>query len=331
MSLALLGGIAAAAQAVAQAIAGKLASTGQASGAAAFKHGKGVNGPDCVRTWPGGWKAGTHAKHVFEAVKAGKLMPFRWEAVRVDPRLVVWVMHDAIAIGDSPPARIPLNASNYQRLADRLGAQLGIALHFPTPKIVDAVHLAAVASGRVLAPVTRDNKGQVVSEWLDQQDKIAAAVKTAGGYPASGVLSTVGKDCTLSPELANRVGDHDVPGEPGPKLEIYGWPTYDPKKQMGHKEPHTLALAAAGYQVIQPRSNIHADLDNGESGSGGFWDYSQTERYVAGICLLDGATARLSDVYEKYPALVYDFRGAPVRKIPTRYPRVPDPSSSVKV
>lgn len=327
---ALVGGAAAA---VAQNIAGRLSSAVVHPSAAAFAHGKGKDGPKLVRGWGNGWKKETHARHLWEAVALGYLMAPRWEAVQVDPRLVVWVMHDAVALGDSPPARLPYNASTYQRLADKLGWQLGFKLLFPTPKIVDAVHLAAKASGRLVEPVNiygADREvyaGQDVDQWLRQQERIARAVKAAGGYPLVGVLSTVGKDCTLSPELADRVGDHDATGEAkGPKLEIYGWPHHDPQKKLGAlHEPHTVALAAAGYRNQQSRSTVHGDLDNGENGAGGFWDYAQTERFCAGPCLFDGALANLADVYELHPEVVYDFRGAKVRKVPTRYPRVSPP------
>ncbi|MBK8255590.1 MAG: hypothetical protein IPK82_23370 [Polyangiaceae bacterium] len=222
----------------------------------ACAHGKGANGPKLVRTWPGGWKTATHAKHIFEAVNAGLIGPLNFEPVQVGSRLIVWVMRDALAIGDSPAARIPCNQSNYQRLADKLGAQVGFKLLFPTPLIVDAVHMAAAARGQVIGdpppsiwnngkvpePQPVVNIGQNLDQWLRQLDRIGPVAK-------SGVLlSGYGKDTTVSPELVNKVGEFDSSGEAmGPKLEIYGWLTTKKQPDL----PHSAAARAARYLLFR--------------------------------------------------------------------------------
>lgn len=289
----------------------------------ACAHGKGANGPKLVRTWPGGWKTATHAKHIFEAVNAGLIGPLNFEPVQVGSRLIVWVMRDALAIGDSPAARIPCNQSNYQRLADKLGAQVGFKLLFPTPLIVDAVHMAAAARGQVIGdpppsiwnngkvpePQPVVNIGQNLDQWLRQLDRIGPVAK-------SGVLlSGYGKDTTVSPELVNKVGEFDSSGEAmGPKLEIYGWLTTKKQPDL----PHSAAARAARYFVIQARSTSHCDFDNGPAGHGGFWDYAQTVRFVADPCLLDGQRTSLAALYKTQPDLVYE--GALKRPVPVRYP-----------
>lgn len=315
--------------------------------------GKGINGIEYVRAWgkdekdpaARGWKASQHAANVFKAFNAGNVMPWRWVPVQVNdsPRLIVYVMHDAIAIGDSPPARIPLNASNYQRLADRLGKQLGKKLLAPTPKIVDMTHLAAVnGNGRAIEAVSiwgdpaepRENLGQNVAQWLRQQERIKKAVDAAGGYPTSGVLSTVGKDATTGPRLADIAKPTDASGEAvGAKMMIYGWHA-KAKPETGREGPWVPHVGAASelvkrgwLSVRQSESGKHADLDTGaDQGMGGFWDYSSVERYVLDDCLLDGKPASLSTIYTTMPGLVYVFpAGALPKPIPTRYPMLPLP------
>lgn len=329
-------GITSASQVSLAALQKTLTAAGKA-GAEKFKNGQGLDGVATVRGWSGGWKTSAHAANVFECVKQGWIGPWRWVAVQVDPRLIVMTMHDALSIGTDPHCRIPINQSGCQRLADEIGRLIGQKLLMPTPKIADAVHLhAAQGNGRAVDIVSIwndptepaapgkpevDNQGQNVAQWLRQQERISKAVKAAGGYPASGVLSTVGKDVTLSP----RVTDHAVAGDAsgdgaGPKMEIYGWH----KKLPGDVPQLAAALKAAGWLGIQqPESTKHTDSDNGRLGSGGFWDYSSVVRFVADDCLVDGKPAKLTDVYTSKPELVYCFGAATKRPIPARYPLVP--------
>lgn len=340
MSIAAVLAAAAAAAAKATALSGVVSCSAVAKG-------KGLDGIAYVRALvtAGTWTKSNHAAQVLAALRAGVLGPWRWVKVQVDPRLSVWVMHDALAVGDSPPCRIPINESGCQRLADRLGKQLGATLLLPTPRIADAVHLAAVNGGRAIEPVTiwNDpteppdpavgyvrNQGQNVAQWLRQQERLKKAVANAGGYPAGGILSTVGKDVILAPRIVDiaKPNDNSLPGgEAGAKMMIYGWhsrqkPDATPS---GPKLAHDgSALRAKGWlSVQQPESGVHADMDTGgDGGMGGFWDYSSVCRLVHGTCELDGKPALLADVYRTLPGLVY--LSAP-RAVPARYPMLPTP------
>lgn len=306
------------------------------AGATQFAKGQGLDGVAKVRNWGGGWSKSAHAANVFECVKQGWIGPWRWVAVQVDPRLVVMTMHDALSIGTDPHCRIPINQSGCQRLADEIGRVIGQKMLMPTPKIADAVHLhAAQGNGRAVdmvsiwsdpteppgPPGKSKYRGMDVEQWLRQQERISKAVKAAGGYPATGVLSTVGKDVTLSPRVTDHAVAGDTSGEAvGPKMEIYGWH----KKLAGDVPQLEVALKAAGWLGIQqPESTKHTDSDNGRLGHGGFWDYSSVVRFVADDCLLDGRPAKLTDVYTSKPELVYCFGAATKRPIPARYPLVP--------
>jgi hypothetical protein len=306
-----------------------------------------IDGITRVRNWPGGWKASEHAKNVFAAMNQGLFGPWRWVPVAVGSRLVVQVMHDALSIGNNPPCRIPINASNCQRLADRLGAQLKKKLLLPTQLIADAVHLGAVrGSGRAIACVTASafwppstgpdagekppgiNRGQYPPQWLMAQEKIRDVIKAAGGYPLSGVVSTVGKDVVLTPRTAiEAVPNHPGGEASGAKMHIYGWHTRQkplvPPSSVGPWPPQLLDLVSAGWPgITQQESGRHTDQDTGDAGGGGFWDYSSSLRLVLDDCTVDGKTAKLSDVYAQQPELVYNFQGGPRRAIPVRYPMI---------
>lgn len=348
--MSIAGILTAAASGLATATQGSLATlqaaltAGGTAGAKQFAAGQGLDGIAKVRTWPGGWTVGAHAGNVFECLKQGWIAPWRWVLVQVDPRLVVAVMHDALSIGTAPHCRIPINQSGCQRLADEIGRTIGQKLLMPTPKISDAVHLhAAQGNGRAVGMVSiwtdpteppgppgqSKYRGQDVGQWLRQQERIKKAVAAAGGYPGSGVLSTVGKDVTLSP----RITDHAVPGDSsgegtGAKMEIYGWHTAQvpvPAPSNGPYAPQLEpALRLVGWPGVQQgESTVHVDMDNGRTGHGGFWDYSSTLRLVADDCLLDGRPAKLTAVYTSQPELVYCFGAATKRAIPARYPLVP--------
>lgn len=309
----------------------------------ATAHSAGVDGIALVRNWPGGWKVSEHAKNVRECVRKGYIASWRWVPVPVDPRLTVFCASDALAIGDNPRARIPINQSGCQRLLDWLGAQMGRKLLMPTPKISDARHLACVrGAGRVIEqvsphnpgtvpePVPMGNRGQDVSQWLRQQERLRKAIDVAGGYPATGLVSTLGKDVVLSPQTVQRARPDDAAGEVGSKMLIYGWhlkaaPSVVPPgvRNLGPYPPQLPALAAAGWRSVrQQESGAHADLDNGPDGAGGFWDYSSIVVPVLDDCVLDGQLAKLSSVYVAAPELVYAFGGAPPKAIAARYPLV---------
>lgn len=311
---------------------------------AATASGAGLDGIAAVRGWPGGWKAAEHWKNIKSAMAKGMIAPWRWCPVQVGPRLVVFTMHDALSIGSSPHCRIPVNASCCQRLCDTLGAQIGRTLLIPTPMICDAVHLAATKSGRAVEkvdiwgqdppkePVIQatgrpENKGQDVDQWLRQQERIQKAVAKAGGYPASGILSTVGKDVILSAMVGDHARAGDASGEAkGAKMGIYGW--YMKTRPEGGKAPAQmpLELAAAGWLGMQqPESTKHCDMDDAQGVHGGFWDYSSVIRPVLDDCLLDGAPAKLSVIYKSSPELVYAYGIAAKRPILTRYPISPPP------
>lgn len=340
--MSLAGIIAAAGAGLAAATQGSLATlqtalnAGGLAGAKQFAAGQGLDGIAKVKGWPGGWTATAHAANVFECLKQGWIAPWRWVLVQVDPRLVVAVMHDALSIGTAPHCRIPINQSGCQRLADEIGRAIGQKLLMPTPKISDAVHLhAAQGNGRAVDMVSiwtdptepppppgsnTKYQGQNVAQWLRQQERVKKAVAAAGGYPAAGVVSTVGKDVTLSPRITDHAVVGDASGESvGPKMEIYGWHT----RQANSTPQLQAALKACGWLgVQQPESTVHGDMDNGRTGHGGFWDYSSTLRLVADDCILDGKPAKLTQVYTSQPELVYCFGALPKRPIPARYPLV---------
>lgn len=303
----------------------------------ATANGKGLDGIAAVRNWPGGWNVNQHAKNVMACVAKGWIGPWRWVPVQVDPRLTILAAHDALSIGTNPHCRIPINQSGAQRLLDELGRQAGKRMLMPTPKIADAIHLAAVKSGRAVEQVSiwkvgavpepiptgktqAENRGPDVTQWLRQQERIQKAVAAAGGYPASGCLSTTGKHLVLAPSTPDRLSATDPGEEKGPKLCIYGWN----RRKDGPRDPHLqAALTAAGWPKIeQQESFAHVDAD---TDAGIFWDYSQILVPVLDDCLVDGQPAKLSVVYQQQSELVYCFRGATPRPIPARYPRVPAP------
>lgn len=319
-----------------------LIATAVAAAAKAFSAG-GIDGIAAVRAWPGGWHASTHQKHIAEALAQNKIGPTRFVEIPVGTRLKVAVMADALAIGGNPPCRIPVCESECQRLADRIGKKLGRRLLLPTPQISDAVHLHAVrGNGRALdvvniwndptEPKPAKHLGQNVPQWLRQQERIRKAIAAAGGYPSTGVVSTVGKDVVLAPQVTDVAKPGHVGGEgTGPKMLIYGWhtkqkpavPPPPPLQNPGPWAPHDPKdLTAAGWPGVQQgESARHTDQDGP---NGGFWDYSSTVRLVLDDCTLDGKPASLAAVYLTLPELVYVFpAGAPKRAIPSRYPMVP--------
>lgn len=192
---------------------------------------------------------------IVQAVREGKAR-FEWEEVLSvvgEDRLHVSVMRDAVRFDQIPEmnwhrqpkhasartedgVRLPATANEMQQIADMLFCML------LTPKVLDLVWTQASVR---FDPVVNLGPGRIVAEQdiLAVHDEVEKKVARAGGYPARGIVASVGKYWVASNRLA-------VPGKFGRATACnYGW----------HSSGGRYRAVTPGLKVWQSEGTQHPD------------------------------------------------------------------------
>lgn len=270
-----------------------------------------ANGPELVQAWT--WRTPAAYDDLCLGAVASLWVALDW--VRLELResrdvAHVFVTADALAVGTASRVRLAPTMQGAQRILD-LFSDLGFPMGFPAPRIIDA---ARGQSRVILTPTNVPHPGSLKpADWLANQRRIEA--QRAG---RTGLVSTVGKELALFPEMAERGlptwrNPSPSPGsicEPtGPKVGFYGWHTTAPTApKTGPFEAHDPSVAGPGIHVTQPVSSCHTDP---------FHDYAQCLRPVSRLAYWNGQRADLAELYRTRPSMFH--RGA-TRPIPWRWP-----------
>lgn len=191
---------------------------------------------------------------VVEAVQNGRAR-FEWAEVesRVgDDRLYISVMRDAIRFDNVPAmswhrdpigsvvfngVRVPATAAEMQKIADMLFCML------PTPKILDLVWSQATLK---FDPVINLGPNTIVATQNinNVHEAIEKKITAAGGYPAHGIVASVGKYWVLSNKLSSKSGKYGASTSCN-----YGW----------HSSGGAYQAVTAGMKVWQGEGTAHND------------------------------------------------------------------------
>lgn len=221
---------------------------------------------------------------VVEAVRSGKAK-FEWAEIesRVgDDRLYISVMRDAIRFDDVPAmnwhrnpvakapdtfngVRVPATAAEMQQIADMLFCML------PTPKILDLVWSQATLK---FDPIINLGSNKIVATQNinDVHEAIEKKIVISGGYPAHGIIASVGKYWVLSNKLSPKSGKYGASTSCN-----YGW----------HSSTGIYPAVTNGMKVWQGEGTAHNDAHV---------DPSQVIRLIYRMARLvrsDGSTERV--------------------------------------
>lgn len=269
------------------------------------------NGRELVGPWA--WKSPQEYDDLCLGAVAAFWVSLEWVRLelRQGPDIChVYVTADALAVGTAERMRLAPTMAGAQRILDLFSA-LGFPMLFPAPRIVDA---ARGQSRVVLTPTNVPHPGSLKpADWLANQERIER--QRAG---RSGLVSTVGKELCLFPEMAERglAAYRDPSPSPGsicepigPKVSFYGWHTTAARApRTGPFDAHDPSVAGPGVHVLQPVSSCHRDP---------FHDYAQCLRPVSRLAYWNGQRADLAQLYRTRPSMFH--RGA-TRPIPWRWP-----------
>lgn len=161
-----------------------------------------MNGSDFLRSLPPGGdtrSALAREQLVLEAVQAGMTLPIVWAPVTTSANghtATIYVVTDTLRFGEPGPnadpsdwdwVRVAVTPNTAQRIADTLGVLI------PTDRIADLAHAQAEVR---LTPHTQYPVTATTAAMLQHHAAIEA--ERAG---RDGLLSTIGKDWILGPEL----------------------------------------------------------------------------------------------------------------------------------
>ena len=191
-----------------------------------------MNGSDFLRSLPaGGDTRSVQAREqlVLEAVQAGLALPIVWAPLTTSANghtATIYVATDTLRFGvpgpnEDPSAwdwvRVAVTPDTAQRIADTLGVLL------PTDRIADLAHAQAEVR---LTPHTQYSVTATTAAML--QHHAAIEDERAG---REGLLSTIGKDWILGPELFPAASPAHPLGKDG--AINYGWHTAGPVTRFG--------------------------------------------------------------------------------------------------
>jgi hypothetical protein len=240
-----------------------------------------MNGSDFLRSLPqGGDIRSVLAREqlLLEAVNAGIALPIVWAPLTThanDHTATIYVATDTLRFGvpgpnEDPSAwdwvRVAVTPDAAQRIADALGVLL------PTDRIADLAHTHAEVR---LIPHPQQPVTATIAAML--QHHAAIEYERAG---REGLLSTIGKDWILGPELFPAAHPAHPLGKDG--AINYGWHT------TGPVAPHGPYLARPGVILWQSRGFRHNRFHV---------DYSQwVPRFVHPRMRVDGRNVSTAEV-----------------------------------
>ena len=270
-----------------------------------------MKGSDFLRALPAGGDSRSvvaREQLVLEAVNAGLALPIIWRPLttRIDGHTgTIYVATDTLRFGVPGPnadpsdwdwVRMAVTPDTAQRIADALGVLLS------TDRIADLVHAQAEVR---LTPHTQDPVTATTAAMLRHHAAIEA--ERAG---REGLLSTIGKEWILGPELFPATFPTHPLGQDG--AINYGWHTVGPVTRDG---PYQGRL---GFILWQTRGFRHNRRHV---------DYSQwVPRFVHPRMLVDGAVVPTAEVMMS-PELagLVSYQGP---LLGVRYPLRPSPAAN---
>lgn len=260
---------------------------------------------------------------IVEAVKEGR---GRFEWAEIESRyyglcLTLSVFRDAMRFDDVPPmrwnrqeivgddrrfdgVRLPATAAEMQEIADLLTCWL------PTPKILDLVWQNATLR---FNPVVNLGPNKIVATQNihDVHAAIERKIEKAGGYPASGIVASVGKYWVCSNRLVQPVTDTRKYGIH--TACNYGW----------HSSDGAYPAVSSGLKVWQGEGTAHNDLHLDPSQVVRLvYRFARLQRPDGSIEVLDLATIAAD------PLLAPLINHGGVLKV-TRQPSVPEPQPTL--